>query len=226
MSIDRERYTYNATYPHLIDSIANSQNPYRRVKDRVKTYLDIYIPLDLKRGDKLLDVACGIGTLGHFLRTTGVTTYGIDINPAAIAKGKEVYGFELKSRKTVGSADFIPFSDGFFNAVVSQDLFEHLLDEEEAGAVLSEMARVCNGDKMLHEVTVKEDREWIDNDDSHSIKQPASWWADFFEKRGWRVIAPTSRSHIVPTSSGFKRRYRHGYFLLHRDQSLTETKRT
>jgi len=89
-----------------------------------------------KEGARLLDIACGQGTLQQ-LAEPYAETYGIDISREAIRKAKN------RARKTIfkiSSAEKLPFRDDFFNYVTCMGSLEHFYDIDKA---LSEMRRVA-----------------------------------------------------------------------------------
>jgi len=93
----------------------------------------------LKPGDKVLDVGCGKGFLLYDLTKVlpGLEVYGIDISEYAIANSKE----EIRDRLRVGSATELPWSDKYFDLVISLNTLHnlHCYDLDKA---LREMERV------------------------------------------------------------------------------------
>lgn len=83
-------------------------------------------------GDRVLDVGCGMGDLlGAVDRRFG---YGIDL------AGEYVEIARARGLNVIrGTAEALPFGDGWFDAVVATDLLEHVLD---LNAVLAECLRV------------------------------------------------------------------------------------
>lgn len=88
-------------------------------------------------GGRVLDFGCGSGVLTLTARAHGIDMVGSDIfyggsdNSAAVRHrlGKTVFAY----------TDRIPFPDGHFDAVVANQVFEHV---EDAEAALSEIRRV------------------------------------------------------------------------------------
>ena len=111
--------------------------------DYLSDYYDILTPAErsgfrrkqidlvgLREGDKVLDVGCGTGALALLSKLrvgeTGEVA-GIDIAPKMISRAKE------KARKAgldigfeVASIDELPYSDEYFDAVISTMMFHHL----------------------------------------------------------------------------------------------------
>ncbi len=94
---------------------------------------------------KLLDVACGQGTL-LAQAEDHVNTYGIDISKEAIKKAK------VRARKTIFkicAAEKLPFPKSFFDYVTCMGSLEHFIDID---AALREIKRVTkkNGRVLIH----------------------------------------------------------------------------
>lgn len=86
------------------------------------------------RGEPVLDVGCGSGTMMRRFGNAG-TVVGIDLNLGALAHCRSL-GF---SKLCQASADLMPFKPGSFAVVVAADLLEHCEDDE---SVLRELFRV------------------------------------------------------------------------------------
>ena len=71
----------------------------------------------LKPGQKVLDVGCGMGHLLYELTRVvpGLEVYGIDISAYALEHAKE----EIRDRLRYGQAQEIPFRDAEFDLVIS-----------------------------------------------------------------------------------------------------------
>ena len=89
-------------------------------------------------GDWILDLGCAAGAISHYLSTFGCETVGVDAEPRAVAKARELFPtlrFELAD-----VAD-LPFEDGSFDKAVAADLVEHL-DEPTFRSMLASVRRV------------------------------------------------------------------------------------
>ena len=101
--------------------------------------------LNLEKGDKVLDVACGSGVVSHKCVEKGAFVYGIDININAIeyANGKNIDN----STFLVADAQNLPFKSGYFDAVICCEVIEHLHNPEfmidEVSRVLKENGKIC-----------------------------------------------------------------------------------
>lgn len=99
--------------------------------------------LDLKPGERVLDVASGPGATAFLLAGEfGVTVDGVDLGEQSVAKASAraaELGVSETVRFHVGDAERLPFGDATFDAVVSECAFCTFPDKPTAAA---EMARV------------------------------------------------------------------------------------
>jgi len=184
-------YHYGVDYPYLQEVLERTGNFRYDLRTILKDYGLIYRRLGLRPSSKVLDIGSCIGSLGHFLKYGGVKTYGIDLNSSAIKAGRELFGVERSNQSIVASAINLPFPSGFFDAIVTEDVFEHFPSPEFAGSVFAEMERVLNPERkrMYHKITVAEDTRHIEADESHMLKWSTDRWSNFFEGQGWRLVA-------------------------------------
>jgi ubiquinone/menaquinone biosynthesis C-methylase UbiE len=100
--------------------------------------------LDVKAGERVLDVGCGTGTLTLLLaqHTPAGLVAGIDIDPQMLvaAQGKTA-GQEDRITVQAGSAAVLPYADATFAWVVSSLMFHHLPTPRKL-AMLREVHRV------------------------------------------------------------------------------------
>jgi ubiquinone/menaquinone biosynthesis C-methylase UbiE len=96
-----------------------------------------YITQHLSRNALIFDCGCGWGQVGKILQYCGYNNFsGLDISPRKVDTCKAV-GLDV----FVGSADYLPFSDGHFDCVVCMQVFEHLSKETYKKA-LEEIRRI------------------------------------------------------------------------------------
>jgi SAM-dependent methyltransferase len=89
-------------------------------------------------GDRVLDLGCATGAVSHFLSTVGCETVGVDAEPLAIDKARELFpGLDFQ----LANVARLPFEDASFDKAVAADLVEHL-DDETFRAMLREARRV------------------------------------------------------------------------------------
>lgn len=110
---------------------------------------NIFDWLDLKKNDRILDVACGTGELSLHIARKGCETCGIDISKDAIKRAKRLAKREKTSLDfIVADAEELPFKDESFDKIVCSSSLEHFNMDLKA---LKEMNRVLkpNGTIIL-----------------------------------------------------------------------------
>jgi SAM-dependent methyltransferase len=85
-------------------------------------------------GSRILDVGCGLGAYVRKLRLFSPDVYGVDIDPAKVARAQR----ELE-HIALAPAEELPFPDGFFDVVLLHEVLEHVEDDHRA---VSEAYRV------------------------------------------------------------------------------------
>lgn len=99
--------------------------------------------LNLRSGERVLDVASGPGTTAFLLAAEfGVNVEGVDLGEASVAKANErsaVEGLGSQVRFSVGDAERLPLEDASVDAIVCECAFCTFPDKPTAAA---EMARV------------------------------------------------------------------------------------
>lgn len=80
---------------------------------------------NLSPGQKVLDAACGTGYGTAMLSEYGCNVVGMDIDDLQLIENKEIWG---QCRFVRGDMLAIPFKDESFDAVVSFETIEHVLD--------------------------------------------------------------------------------------------------
>jgi ubiquinone/menaquinone biosynthesis C-methylase UbiE len=124
---------------------------------------DTKIKLRLKKEQKILEVGCGAGAFLLPVYNSGMVVYGIDYSKSHIQLCAKI--MKLGTFK-VSEANNIPFEDEFFDAVVSNSVFQYFDDLEYAENVVSEIGRVlkktgCAAILDLNDIDKKEKYESI-----------------------------------------------------------------
>lgn len=103
---------------------------------------DLIDAVELKPGERVLDVGCGTGIVArHAARRvgTGGSVAGVDVNPAMLAVAREVSAdLDPPVAWRQAPADALPFADATFDAVLCQQAFQFFPDPT---AALTEMHR-------------------------------------------------------------------------------------
>ena len=95
---------------------------------------------NVKKGMKLLDVACGTGVVALTASRAGAHVEGVDLTPELISRANEnskIMGLEANFIE--GDAEFLPYDDRKFDVVVSQ--YGHMFAPRPE-VVTKELARV------------------------------------------------------------------------------------
>jgi SAM-dependent methyltransferase len=127
--------------PRFYDWLAAAYTLGREARMRERT-LDV---AGVVAGERVLDVACGTGTLALAAKRrvgAGGSVSGIDASEEMIARAKaKAAGRGLAVALEVGAAQSLPFGDAAFDVVLCSLAVHHLPAEARAGA-LAEMRRV------------------------------------------------------------------------------------
>ena len=101
--------------------------------------------LDPQPGDRVLDLGCAAGAITHYLSTFGCDATGIDFEPLAIAKARELFP---ENRFEVADATNLPFASDTFDKAVAADFVEHI-DDETFLRMCAELRRVLVRDGLF-----------------------------------------------------------------------------
>lgn len=134
----------------------------------------IVLPGKLKKGNRVLDVGCGIGNLVWALRKLGIIAYGIE--PSVAAKRSSIipkYCIYRNFKK-------LPFANKSFDLVFTNEVLEHVKNEN-LDFLLKEMSRVSKGN-LINMVGVKEKGPMVIEEPTHLIVENEKWWLNRFRK--------------------------------------------
>lgn len=113
--------------------------------------IDIYLFDQILKGRidpemRILDAGCGGGRNLIYLMRAGADVYGVDRDPRAIEHAVELAGKILSEgasdRFHAGPLTDLPFSDGYFDAVICSAVLHFADDEQHFDDMLAEMWRV------------------------------------------------------------------------------------
>lgn len=108
--------------------------------------------LQLRSGEKLLDVGCGSGWLADRCQGAGARVWAADLALSGIARARA--RFPRVAHFQVADVYHLPFAVGSFDAVVLSEVAEHLEDLPQA---LAELARLLRpGGRLLVSVPYRE----------------------------------------------------------------------
>src|SRR5579859_960618 len=81
--------------------------------------------LQVRAGDRVADVGCGVGRVVAELRERGIDGIGVDLSQQLIARARHRFA-EAEFR--VGTAEALPFVDGELGGYLALRLYSHLAD--------------------------------------------------------------------------------------------------
>jgi SAM-dependent methyltransferase len=96
--------------------------------------------IDVRKGEKVLDVACGTGVTSVTAANRGAQVTGLDLTPALLERARynaQLAGVQIEFLE--GDAEHLPFPDASFDVVISQ--FGHMF-APQAAVTIAEMLRV------------------------------------------------------------------------------------
>ena len=92
------------------------------------------------RGESVLDVGCGFGSLTEHLRARGFKATGIDVLAEGIVEGKKRYPLaDLR----VAASEELDFPEASFDTVVLKDTIHHIYEEDDVAAFLASVRRIA-----------------------------------------------------------------------------------
>ncbi len=158
----------------------------------------------LKPGQRVLDLACGTGTLTLLLkqRVPGAEVIGIDGDPKILSLAKKkACDRDAAIRFDQGISFDLPYADGSFDRVVSSLFFHHLSGENKRGT-LSEIGRVLKKEGELHIADWGKPASLITRMGSRFIQllDGSETTADNFHGRLPRIIAEGAFRDVEETS--------------------------
>lgn len=146
--------------------------------------------LEKNPSSRLLDVGCGYGEI--LRNTKAAFRFGLDTNQQALDRAKDLSGVNGPTF-VLGEVDEIPFSSGYFDAVICSEVLEHV---EDPSALITELTRVV---KPGGYICISVPNEWVTTigralTGKKPWKSPAHKWA--FTPRKITKLFPMERLHI------------------------------
>jgi ubiquinone/menaquinone biosynthesis C-methylase UbiE len=109
--------------------LADDYDRLRPADDNWWELVDVLVAEGDLRGRRVLDVGCGTGRLALALAERGAKVWGVDPSEEMLAQARLAAGPKVGLKR--GSAEALPFKDGWFDRVVLR-LVVHLLDRRRA----------------------------------------------------------------------------------------------
>lgn len=104
--------------------------------------------LDIVKGRKVLDAACGAGYGTALMATAAESVTGIDISAETIEYAQKRYAERKNARYVEASIAELPFEDDSFDVIVSFETIEHVTEELQ-DSFLKEIKRCLKKDGIL-----------------------------------------------------------------------------
>lgn len=115
---------------------------------------DIYLLDQIMKGryienEKILDAGCGEGRNMHWFLQNDFAIFGTDIKEAAIAQLKSANPDLPTERLQVAAVEKLPFTDKYFDHIISSAVLHFANSTQHFKAMLTEMARVLETNGSL-----------------------------------------------------------------------------
>ncbi len=104
--------------------------------------------MDIVKGKKVLDAACGAGYGTALMATVAEKVIGIDISAETIAYAQKRYAEQENASYVEASIAELPFEDHSFDVIVSYETIEHVTEELQ-DSFLKEIKRCLKEDGIL-----------------------------------------------------------------------------
>ncbi len=131
-----------------VERLEDSGQAYDRIyRERPIRHLDSFYvsmlnELNVRPGDRLLDVSCGVGSLLWLAAKRGAVAFGIDLSAEAIGAARQLVP---SAGLVVGDAEALPWGAETFDRVANVGSVEHYLHPDRG---IAEMARVLRPDGL------------------------------------------------------------------------------
>ena len=163
-------------------------NSYLRPKQAYYIFLRM---LGVSKGQKILDVACGLGRLLEVAIENELHPIGIDISKVAIERCQKKFP-DVPSY--IGNAEDLPFEAQVFDYVTCLGSLERMLDRDK---VLQEIRRVLTDNGTIC-LLVRNSNSWkwkfikkplgLVNNQGHQDAMSLEQWIELLEKNGLKAI--------------------------------------
>lgn len=164
-------------------------NSYLRPKQAYYIFLRM---LGVNKGQKILDVACGLGRLLEVAIENELHPIGIDISKVAIERCQKKFP---RIPSYIGNAEDLPFEAQVFDYVTCLGSLERMLDRDK---VLQEIRRVLTDDGTMC-LLVRNSNSWkwkfikkplgLVNNQGHQDAMSLEQWIELLEKNGLKAIS-------------------------------------
>jgi ubiquinone/menaquinone biosynthesis C-methylase UbiE len=191
------------------ERLAGQQNYWTGTFDWINRHVNVQAP------GRILDVGCGVGPIAIEFARMGHRTWGIDILPNMIQRGRELAAsLDLGDQVELVEGDIRRLGDyfdrGAFDAAVACDIFEHL-DDASLIEVLDGLARVVRpGGAIVIQTSPGRHYYWFEPTRWKllALLAPLAWLPDAVFTHWVRVLERTLLRNVRHEHVRF---YRHEY---------------
>jgi ubiquinone/menaquinone biosynthesis C-methylase UbiE len=133
------------------------RDPFSRSIARLQR--DVLEALELREGDRLLDVGCGTGAAVRAAAEVAERAVGVDLSPKMLAEARDRAAGLSNVEFVEGDSENLPFGDGEFTAVLCTTSLHHYPHPDaaarEIARVLAPSGRAIIGDGTSDSVVMK-----------------------------------------------------------------------
>ena len=118
--------------------------------------------INIKKSDRVLELGCGSGVLGNWIKNKCDSYVGLDVSRLMLKKFSDVLVNEKKMNLFQAVTDAIPFSADTFDIIIINSVIMYFQDDDILKKTFSEMERVAtkNGVLFIGEVIVPSEYCW------------------------------------------------------------------
>ena len=176
---DVDRTTNPDYFVNSLDNIT-AMDAVRRYKQQS------YELLNIGRGNRVLDIGCGVGddllALSEIVGTNGLAI-GIDRSETMISEAtKRIEAVDSSAEFRVGDAENLDFEDNYFDGCRADRVFHHL---DSPVTVLCELYRVVRPGGRLVVADPDFETITIDSPDRVMTRKVLNFFCDFGRRQGW-----------------------------------------
>lgn len=124
------------------------ENRYRGSEADVRKHLEVYPPLFAAAKGPVLEIGCGRGELQGLFRKAGISSYGVDMDPAMVAT---CLSAGLEARLVDGIAHLESLPDASLGGLIAVQVVEHLPRQVLEKLFRLAAAKVMKGGKVVFE---------------------------------------------------------------------------
>lgn len=171
-NLEKEEYTLPFTGERFVPDMSEKYI----VAEHYQRYNAV---LNIVKGKKVLDAACGAGYGTALMASVAEEVTGIDISSEAISFANHRYSDISNARYLEASIAELPFSDNTFDVIVSFETIEHV-NEDLQNKFLKEIKRCLKDDGILI-ISSPDKRTYSDLPDFHNEFHVKEFYFDEFD---------------------------------------------